>query len=594
MEEIGNSLDATNLTGSVMDEELSERSLKKNYEAGREILIMTIDIGNGQTDELLVHEEDEPEAIARFFCIKHSLGPKVKEAIQKQIEYNIERILNDESCLEPSWGNISPVESPKEVKKPKGSSQFTYQPNINQRSKQMAQGRFAGSVHERLHNLSKKSESPPKRTPARPKARSSSMHEVSETNYGTKLYYKGLKMQEKKDTLIQVERQKKYQSELNGISFKPKINSKRLERSQVPEFYLIQKGKEKLEHIEKLKGLKLAEEKEKCTFRPQIDKRSSMLAERKASPDRHLQLYREAQERQAKLEKKSSEILGEMYPFKPNTQLTQKQNEHIYKTFSERRKKLSQSRRTLEDYIEQSRSKDRQDPKTGQDLFKPKVGRAPKERKVQPGSIGEHLYSLGKRSASQTSIKDSLQPTYTTKHSDSILRKLKHDRFNEIFTMLGPDSTGNISKETVESCQIPHTLKAIIQPLLEELVELDEKLNFEEFCNSMESLMATLTPGEKSVLLMIKKDKKPGTKENLFKPSLISKSAKESPSKSLYERYLEKKQEKEAKVQEEKKASLENEMEQCTFKPKITKYRLRNQFSSFEEFSPERSFIFKC
>ena len=66
-------------------EEYSQDSLRYTSmeETGNEVLIMTIDIGDGRKDDLLVREDDDPKVLADNFCNKHSLGSEVKKALPK-------------------------------------------------------------------------------------------------------------------------------------------------------------------------------------------------------------------------------------------------------------------------------------------------------------------------------------------------------------------------------------------------------------------------------------------------------------------------------------------------------------------------------
>jgi len=498
----------------------------KPFSRGREILIITIDIGDGRTEDLRVYEEDEPEDLARAFCDKHKLGPKVFQVIQNQIEFNIEKLIEEETRA------ITPT-VPKIETKP-----------------ETTQARPAT----------------PSKTQSKPRSASARKPQIS--NYGEKLYYKGVKLKERSEVKKQVMRQQLFESEMQHNTFKPRINKKSQEKASVS---FIEKAKEHSEHLEKLKGMRFAQEMENCTFKPQIDKRSSIIARKKASPDRHLHLYNDSKVRNQKINEKCNEILKEQCPFKPDTKLTEKQNEQISKEFSQKKNMPYYSRRTIEEYLEKSRIQQSQDLQTGQKLFHPKVGRGPRNRDTSPFTIGQHLYSQ----RSQTSSTQSKSPkSYTNKQSDFIIKKLKFSRIQEIFNMLGPDENGFITKETVASSSLPPTIQAIIDPLLEELVELNETLNFEEFFQSMELLIQTLTPGEKSILLM-KKHERSSSSDKQVKS--CCKSFTSSPEDSIYQRHLQIQQQKEAKLNQERQQQLKQEMESCTFRPKIKNFKTKPQ-----------------
>jgi len=113
---------------------------------------------------------------------------------------------------------------------------------------------------------------------------------------------------------------------------------------------------------------------------------------------------------------------------------------------------------------------------------------------------------------------------------------------------------------------------------------LYEKLNFDEFCESMDILMKVLRPDERSIVLKICKTKT--VEEKVQGRSLIKLKSNES----LYERNVKK-----LKISNEKtemrKKELENvEVEGCTFKPKILKYpsppSRSDDMIAFEPFKP--------
>jgi hypothetical protein len=90
-----------------------------------------------------------------------------------------------------------------------------------------------------------------------------------------------------------------------------------------------------------------------------------------------------------------------------------------------------------------------------------------------------------------------------------------------------PDVYGYISKETVYKSDLPDNIKQIIKPLIDELEDLDENLDFNEFYEAMENLMKTITPGDKSVLLKTSKIKpKPEFYDFKPKTNLRNKSPK--------------------------------------------------------------------
>ncbi|CAG9311338.1 unnamed protein product [Blepharisma stoltei] len=63
---------------------------------GSQILVIRIDLGNGDQDEITVYEEDEPSELASQFCLKHSLDESVQSALSNMIEHNIDLLIEEE------------------------------------------------------------------------------------------------------------------------------------------------------------------------------------------------------------------------------------------------------------------------------------------------------------------------------------------------------------------------------------------------------------------------------------------------------------------------------------------------------------------
>lgn len=97
----------------------------------------------------------------------------------------------------------------------------------------------------------------------------------------------------------------------------------------------------------------------------------------------------------------------------------------------------------------------------------------------------------------------------STEKTTKILQKLKKTRFLYLFENLLPDSMGYISKETIYKSTLPADILKVLKPLLTELEDLDEVLNLNEFSESMEILLKSLPPSDKSLILNTGKAKTP-------------------------------------------------------------------------------------
>ena len=61
----------------------------------KELLIMTIEIGDGQQDTLYVYEDDDPYSIAHEFVTKHNLNENIISPLSQNIYNNMEQVLKE-------------------------------------------------------------------------------------------------------------------------------------------------------------------------------------------------------------------------------------------------------------------------------------------------------------------------------------------------------------------------------------------------------------------------------------------------------------------------------------------------------------------
>jgi Ca2+-binding EF-hand superfamily protein len=65
---------------------------------------------------------------------------------------------------------------------------------------------------------------------------------------------------------------------------------------------------------------------------------------------------------------------------------------------------------------------------------------------------------------------------------------MKNLENKRMFDLLKPNANGCITKTTVQSVSLPGDMHERIGRIVYELIELDEELNFEEFCKAVEIL----------------------------------------------------------------------------------------------------------
>jgi hypothetical protein len=85
----------------------------------KELLIMTIEIGDGQKDTLRVFENDDPNELAKQFCEKHGLNPNIVYPLAQNIYANMEQVLQERLEALNYGGNEYPEtkEQPQEYSK---------------------------------------------------------------------------------------------------------------------------------------------------------------------------------------------------------------------------------------------------------------------------------------------------------------------------------------------------------------------------------------------------------------------------------------------------------------------------------------------
>ena len=161
--------------------------------------------------------------------------------------------------------------------------------------------------------------------------------------------------------------------------------------------------------------------------------------------------------------------------------------------------------------------------------------------------------------------------------SERIMKKVKYSRYKEIFNSLCPNSKGVVSPETIQRGQVSAGLKKIIAPLIEELEELDETLDFHEFYDAMEMLMKVLTPGDKSSVLLPNRASAQAKDEPKAKTKAsVSMLTRNMSTSSLYERSIQRKQEITRKLAKERESLEEQQMKECKFIPTITSVHRRS------------------
>ena len=61
----------------------------------KQLLIITIDIGEGKKEQIFIHENDDPTELALNFCQKNNLTNKIVPVLVKNINDNLQSVLKE-------------------------------------------------------------------------------------------------------------------------------------------------------------------------------------------------------------------------------------------------------------------------------------------------------------------------------------------------------------------------------------------------------------------------------------------------------------------------------------------------------------------
>lgn len=96
--------------------------------------------------------------------------------------------------------------------------------------------------------------------------------------------------------------------------------------------------------------------------------------------------------------------------------------------------------------------------------------------------------------------------TIFNEKSIKIYEKKKIQRLKQIFGMFDSDNDGIISPSKIDITNVPIEILEVYTPILHELEELNQELNFEEFLSASEKLLQTLSVSDKAMIFASKKN----------------------------------------------------------------------------------------
>lgn len=373
-------------------------------------------------------------------------------------------------------------------------------------------------------------------------------------NYGEKMYAKGIRHKEQIEANKQLLKMQIEKSISETTSFHPTLNetSKRLARNS------------QYRSTTDIRPYTQTYREPEYPFAPKLNENSQKLI--KPSKNRINELYEEAKHKKQRIESNLEHAKKNEFPFKPSTN-----NRFSRSDPQELIERLTNSKSGYLKSIEELKEKYevKKDPETGQEFFKPIIGKNYNySRNCE--NVWETLYKHApKNNRSVVEYPHAPIVMESKARSEKIILKVKIDRYSEVFQMLNPDMNGNIVFKNINMNDVDPVILRIIMPLLNELEELNQPLNFEEFVDSMENLFKYLSQSEKDVFL-IKPKKKPEEPEVTVKKTLNL-----NTFNNLYSRQVERKNNRSAKLEIEREKLKLLELEGCTFKPQTKKFPSR-------------------
>lgn len=332
-------------------------------------------------------------------------------------------------------------------------------------------------------------------------------------NYGERLYYKGLKLKEK---TIKELTQKKNEIENKNkatYSFRPKINPisfsvlyKRMtthtactDENNIINYQTLRN--EKMDELNK----KYSSQNQNFTFKPKINKNSLKIEQERAAgtmncSSRYNKLYNDTKKKKFHIDSLSKQFydsnlfkpkINTYYSF-PYQNIPFEERQNVYQSKSkEKKEKLIENVLTEE-------TKGNFTPEINQtfnsryytDVFNDLYNKAGvyKQRKLE---IENRIYS------NKEKIK-------ANQESNQLLNKKKTECFKELFNLMDKNKTGLITKTNIDFSKVPKHINRIFERIVKELEDEDQTLNEFEFVSVCMQLYDYLDYPDKKLFLEFK------------------------------------------------------------------------------------------
>lgn len=496
---------------------------------GEEILIMSVDLGNGRSGRVVVHERDDAGLLAREFCQRQELPEDLVQPLKEQIVSNVVK--------------------------------------LGMREERGSETQRTVAVDKKRTNAPTDTRKSSERKLARP---SSSAASSQFSHPGERLYAQAHKHRETA-RLRTRHLQKSLDSETaKELTFSPKLNEQSVElaerrrgrKGSVDSSLLRTRGGQ--ESAERIRKALLERETSECTFTPSIDPISQLIVSsmhRSSSAERYLSLHEDAERRKRLQTQVARSYVREVCPFQPT--LVAKQIPSAEPPLYLR-------------LVDANKPRSAAPPLSHPSLFHPITGRSPKHaRKPNHTPIGDYLYSL-RCKPQPAPPRDSPVPSSTNNASQKLLQRKRQVRYKDLFAMLQPDDQMEISFDRIKQKELDSDLLGLLKPLLDEMESLKVTLDFSEFEEAMDALVRTLDPRGKARLLGYSKKDQPANSQASHKPQTTPYKCSQRVQRllqvPLYDRWKEGRRDVQAWREAEKLRKEALELEECSFQPKIRPY----------------------
>ena len=82
--------------------------MTQSQSSRKELLTITIEIGNGQNENIHINEGDSPHALASEFAKRHGINEQLTELLAEQIRLNIEQLASESKQTSAKNNNAVP------------------------------------------------------------------------------------------------------------------------------------------------------------------------------------------------------------------------------------------------------------------------------------------------------------------------------------------------------------------------------------------------------------------------------------------------------------------------------------------------------